>query len=79
MAENFVNTKMDDETISKLDAMVKADDSDRSKFIRMLIRKEYLTRAAAHNSIEVTVSPDHKIHGDQIGAGLARIEREKAG
>ena len=27
----------------------------------------------------VTVSPDGKIHGDQIGAGLAKIERERAG
>jgi transcriptional regulator with XRE-family HTH domain len=30
-------------------------------------------------TIQVTVSPDHKIHGDQIGAGLAKIEWEKAG
>jgi metal-responsive CopG/Arc/MetJ family transcriptional regulator len=46
MSDTFVNTKMDDETIEKLDQMVKADDSDRSKFIRKLIRQEYDKRAS---------------------------------
>jgi metal-responsive CopG/Arc/MetJ family transcriptional regulator len=33
------------DALAKLDQMVKADDSDRSKFIRKLIRKEFEWRA----------------------------------
>jgi metal-responsive CopG/Arc/MetJ family transcriptional regulator len=37
---------MDAELLAKLDEMVAADDSDRSKFIRRLIRNEWETRQA---------------------------------
>ena len=39
--EVWVNTKMLEGLLEKLDEMVREDDSDRSKFIRNLIREEY--------------------------------------
>lgn len=56
MSDNFVNTKMDDKTITKLDQMVKSDDSDRSKFIRKLIRSEYDWRAV-HGLLSISSLP----------------------
>lgn len=41
MTDNKFSISMDDEHINKLDAMVKADDTDRSKFLRKLIRREW--------------------------------------
>lgn len=46
--EVWVNIKITDvELAEQLDAMVEADDSDRSKFIRNLIRREFLRRQGA--------------------------------
>ena len=41
----FVNIKMPSELLEKLDEMVQDEESDRSKFIRKLIRQEYARRA----------------------------------
>ncbi len=41
----WVNVKFTEpELVEQLDAMVEADDSDRSKFVRNLIRREFLRR-----------------------------------
>lgn len=40
----FVNTKMPIDLATTLDQMAKDDESDRSKFIRKLIRQEYARR-----------------------------------
>lgn len=43
--ELWVNVKFTEpELVEQLDAMVAEDDSDRSKFIRNLIRREFLRR-----------------------------------
>jgi Arc/MetJ-type ribon-helix-helix transcriptional regulator len=40
----FVNIKMPSELLEKLNEMVADEESDRSKFIRKLIRQEYARR-----------------------------------
>lgn len=43
--EVFINVQITDpELVEQLDAMVSAEDSDRSKFIRRLIRHEWTRR-----------------------------------
>jgi hypothetical protein len=42
--EIWVNTKMEPELVALLDKMVRDDGSDRSKFIRRLIRQEHARR-----------------------------------
>ena len=44
----YVNVKMPENLIDALDEMVRDDDSDRSKFIRQLVRQEYERRNPSH-------------------------------
>lgn len=65
MAENAKNTKVekfedwvhlkitDRELAEQLDAMVAADMTDRSKFMRQLIRQEFLRRARGAHWVQV--------------------------
>jgi len=44
MSDKFVNTNMDAKLVKMLDEMVKADGVDRSKFIRLLVKREWEKR-----------------------------------
>lgn len=48
MTDNKFTISMDDEHFEKLEKMVAADDVDRSKFIRRLIRREWEFRNEYH-------------------------------
>jgi hypothetical protein len=42
----WVNTQMDEETLSKLDEMVTENGSTRAAFVRLLVDNEYKSRQA---------------------------------
>lgn len=62
-----VSLKAEKKVIDLLDTMVKSDDTDRSKFIRHLIRKEYMQR---HDRLHIPIIGTLTGKGDEIGQAL---------
>jgi metal-responsive CopG/Arc/MetJ family transcriptional regulator len=63
-----ISLKAEPEVIAKLDNMVKAEDTDRSKLIRKLIRKEYELHYV-HIPIVGTLTGK----GDNVGDAITRL------
>ena len=67
----FVNIKMPEELAEKLDEMVEEDESDRSKFIRKLIRQEYSRRQQLPPFPEPPTSTKRKTNPKMRAASIA--------